>query len=317
MPEIVTLRSDGWVLHGMVHSPENCVGPRIGVVLFHENLNTKFGPHALYRKLACALSRAGFYVLRYDNRGTCDSAGDCELTFANRVADARAALTFFRQHCQLEAVVGWGLCMGAAVAVHVAALVQNSEEKLSGLILCNILAHPQEASLPQFGYAKLDPFALVRDLLFHGGLLRKFWQAPGKLHVYRKNLPRLATNIFRHYRNHEPELDRLRVAIGQVGELLAAYPGPCLLLFGEKDVYRESFLERVNPGDRLGLANKPIPPDWGMVKDGDHTFASAEQTAELIRHTRDWLQTFRKRLSGGATLCGEHNNGISTSPTCD
>jgi len=56
-----------------------------------------------------------------ENRGTCDCPGDCELTFADRVADACAAARFFRTEYKLDKVFFWGLCMGGAVAVHASA----------------------------------------------------------------------------------------------------------------------------------------------------------------------------------------------------
>ncbi len=52
MAEFVTIPSDGWNLHGLVHLPRRVAGQRVGVVLLHENINTKFGTHRLYRRLA-------------------------------------------------------------------------------------------------------------------------------------------------------------------------------------------------------------------------------------------------------------------------
>ncbi len=317
MREIVSFVSEGWTLHGVVHSPRAVPELRVGVVLFHENFNTKFGPHQLYRRLAEALAEVGFYALRYDSRGTCDSPGQCELSFADRVADARAAIRFFRNQYQLDALVGWGLCMGAAVAVHSAAEGRPGQERPDGLVLCNILADPADASLPQFGYNKVDLPGLARDLLRGGNLLRKLWQAPRKLPIYRKSIPKLAASLLRRYRSNEPELDRLCAAVGRVGELLAGYAGPCLLLFGEKDTYRRAFFEQVNVDDRLGLARRKLPPAWATVRDGDHTFASAEQTAEMIGYTLNWLEGFRRGLDGSANSSPGEKHGLPASSVAD
>src|SRR5260370_15935283 len=102
MKEIVNIPTGGWRLHGIVHIPAGTAERRVGVVLV-QGPNTKFGTHRLFPQVAEALVQAGFFVLRYDNRGTCDSPGICELTFAYRVADARAAVAFFRRQYRLVA----------------------------------------------------------------------------------------------------------------------------------------------------------------------------------------------------------------------
>lgn len=83
----------------------------------------------------------------------------------------------------------------------------------------------------------------------------------------------------------------MRNTIARVGSLLSAYDGRCLLIFGEKDSYLTDFNERVNPGDRLGLKAKAIPPEWVLIKNGDHTFSSRDKTEELFRASIDWLES--------------------------
>lgn len=294
MTEIVTIPCGSAVLHGVVHLPARQSEERVGVFVSLNNVNSKVGSHRLYFRVAEAVAEAGFYALRYDNRGTCDSPGSLSLTFADRLADARAALDFFRTRYELHAVVGWGQCLGATVSVHCATL-GPPHQGLDGLILCNILADPARVTLAEFDYRQVNVSTLVRDMVFDGHLLQKLWQAPRKLHVYRQNLPKLALNLLKRYRSHTPELERLRAAVGRAGELLVGYPGPCLMVFAERDVYWKSFVEKVNPGDRLGLAKKEVPPDWALVKDGDHSFASREQTGEAIRYTVEWLGRYRQR----------------------
>ncbi len=299
MIELLAIPSEGWTLHGLAHTPADPAGPRIGVVLFPGNgVNPKFGPHRLFRQLSDALVGAGFYVLRYDSRGTCDSDGIYGPDFSQRVADGRSVVGFFRSRYGLDTVLGWGLCMGAATAVHCSS-ARRPEEKLDGLILCNILAESALAWMPEFGFRQAEAWRLVWKMAITGSVVRKLFRAVCNFSHYRKKLPKLAATLLGRYRGREPELDQLQAAVGGVGPLLAAYPGRCLLIFGEKDAYRTSFLQRVNPGDRLGLAKKEFPPDWALVKDGDHTFASAGQTAELIRYTRDWLDSFRKGVVSG------------------
>ena len=97
MNELVTIRSGQWGLSGVVHPPASTLRRRIGIVLLHENYNSRFGTHRMFVQVAQALAEAGFFVLRYDNRGMCDSPGMNEqLTFEDRVADAGAATEFFQ-----------------------------------------------------------------------------------------------------------------------------------------------------------------------------------------------------------------------------
>ena len=43
MTELVKIRSGKWELSGVVHAPSVTPPKRVGVVLLHENCNTKFG----------------------------------------------------------------------------------------------------------------------------------------------------------------------------------------------------------------------------------------------------------------------------------
>jgi pimeloyl-ACP methyl ester carboxylesterase len=309
MREIVLIPCDGWKLHGLVHVPLQPADRRVGVILFHENQNTKFGAHRLFQRLGDALAQAGFYALRYDDRGNCDSPGICELTIAHRLADARAAVAYFRAQYSLDVVVGWGLCLGAAVAVSCGAEPRNAQEKLDALILCNILADPARVSRPEWGYQKTNLPQVAKDVFFRGNFLRKILNAHRNLSAHRTKLRILAA---RYLRRQPRELVRLRKAIGRVGKFLQAYQGPSLMIFSEKDTYLTEFVERVNPGDKLGLNQKAQPPAWIYVKNADHMFASGEKTAELTQYTLEWLEAFREgRPLGGVSMMPEAPEGVS------
>jgi hypothetical protein len=225
----------------------------------------------------------------------CDSPGVCDLTIADRLADARAAVTFFRTQYKLETVVGWGLCLGAAIAVHTSAS-RNPGEKLDGLMLCSMVADPGIVSLPQFGYERVQMSKIAQEFFLRGNVLRKLWNAPRNLESWARKISVLAR---RYMRPTPKELARMKDTVGRVGGLLARYEGPSLLVFGEKDSYLTDFVEQVNPNDRLGLNKMKIPPNWALIKDGDHTFSSREKTEELFRLTLSWMQPFLEgRLPG-------------------
>lgn len=318
MLELVSIPVAGTTLHGIVHLPGPGAGRKIGVLLLGENVNTKFGTHRLCRRLADLLAQTGFYVLRYDNRGTCDSPGVSDLTFAYRVADARAAARFFRKQYGLESMLAWGLCMGAAVSLVCACEAEKPQDKFEGLVLCSILSDPTDVSGPEFGYNKVDLPAMLQDSLMRGGVLQKIRRFPSKIHIYRENVGKLISSVVRRYVNPKPELARLRAAIGRVGGLLVNYEGPTLMIFGENDPYRVNFFARVNPDDRLGLAKKKTPPVWAVIKGGDHTFSSREQTEELFRYSLNWLAPFLEGLAPAAVPSfPREEHGFPSAPVAD
>ncbi len=317
MTELVEIPSGSNLLTGIVHLPAEATEVRVGVLIASSNLPPKFGPHRFCVSVAQAFSRAGFWALRYDNRGTDDSPGVHDLTFADRVADARAAMDFFRSRYNLDVAVGWGLCMAAAVTVHAAATTRAPCD-FDGLILCNLLAHPSAVWERRVGAKAVKVGDLVRQFLLSGNLLQKLRQAPRKLGIYRRNVPKLVAGLLERFRKTQPEIPRLRAAIGRVGQLLSQFSGPCLLIFGEKDLAYRFFLQEVNPNDQLGLAKKKAPPEYVLIRDGDHSFASREQTNEVIRHSLEWLGAFirdRWQRSDEASLGEGH--GVSAPSVVD
>src|SRR5215831_13240776 len=177
MTELVSIPAEDWTLHGIVHLPTQSSGKRVGVLLYHENYNTKIGTHRLFRELSERLACAGFYALRYDDRGMCDSPGICDLTIADRLADARAAAKFFRVVYKLDVVVGWGLCLGATIALHTSAS-SDPQEQPDALMLCSILADPGIVSLPQFGYERVEISKVAQEFFLRGNVFRKILNAP-------------------------------------------------------------------------------------------------------------------------------------------
>jgi len=205
MTELVKIRSGKWELSGVVHAPAGAPQRRVGVVLLHENFNTKFGTHRMFYQVGEALAAAGFHALRYDNRGMCDSPGTNSLTFQDRVADAGAATHFFKSEYHLDSVFFWGLCMGAAVALH--AGTQLGPNMPEGIMLCSLLADPRDASLPQFGYGA-NPSRVVAGLS-RGNVLKRVSRFATDA-TYRKDIGRLLKGVVTRVAAREPELERLK-----------------------------------------------------------------------------------------------------------
>jgi pimeloyl-ACP methyl ester carboxylesterase len=288
MTELVKIRSGKWELSGVVHAPAAAPPKRVGVVLLHENFNTKFGTHRMFYQVGEALAAAGFHALRHDNRGMCDSPGTNPLTFQDRVADAVAATQFFKREYHLDSIFFWGLCMGAAVALHSSA--QLGQNRPEGIMLCSLLADPRDASLPQFGYGS-NPSRIVEGL--SRGVLKKVSRFATDA-TYRKNIGRLVKGVVTRVTAREPELERLKENIGQVGDLLRQYGGPIVLVFGDKDPCWLHFVEGVNASDKLGLSRMGSKRTFLMVEGGDHTFSSKPQTDQVIDWTVEWAEALRE-----------------------
>ena len=313
--ELVTLSRDGWPMHGVVHLPATEPRRRIGVVVLQGNLDSspKFGAHWMFRRVSDALAEAGYYALRFDNRGTCDSPGERDLKFRDRIIDLCAAAKFFRSEYRLDGVVFWGLCMGAAVAVHASAHL-NRHEKPDAMILCSVLAHPDDASLPEFGYRATTMSAFLRNT-GSGNLsskLRRFLTDRS----YRRNAYECVKAVVVGYAHRNPTLRELQSDVSRVGALLTRYDRPMLMIFGEKDPFWISFTKWVNPDDKLRLSQKKIPPKLVVMEDGDHVFASKAQMSELIESTVEWLNTLWAPTNLTSTYM-ERPNGILIKPAVD
>jgi exosortase A-associated hydrolase 1 len=125
---LLTFPCEGAALAGSLDAAEGTVG----LVMLTGGSQTRIGSHRMYERLAKALSKQGFPCLRYDRRGTGDSAGE-DPGFKGSGADIAAAAAAFRQQVPaLEQVIGFGLCDGAT-----AAALNGKPAGLDGLILVN------------------------------------------------------------------------------------------------------------------------------------------------------------------------------------
>lgn len=119
----VTFECRGQQIVGMLHLPEGR-GRFPAALLLHGFTGTKSEAHRMYVKLARALADHGIASLRFDYRGSGDSAGEFEdMTIRSKIADALEAIRFLARHKRINSrrLALIGLSMGGAVAVHVAA----------------------------------------------------------------------------------------------------------------------------------------------------------------------------------------------------
>lgn len=112
----VLLTGGEFTLYGVLHRPEGGMAP-LGCVCCAPFAEEKKGAHRLLVDLARALARRGVPVLRFDYRGTGDSAGAfTDFTLAGAIADISQAVSFLQARCGVPRVGLLGVRLGAALA---------------------------------------------------------------------------------------------------------------------------------------------------------------------------------------------------------
>ena len=113
----------GQHITGMLHLPEGR-GRFPAALLLHGFTGNKSEAHRMYVKLARALADHGVASLRFDFRGSGDSAGNFEdMTIRSEVADAVEAVRFLARHKRVNSrrLALIGLSMGSVVASYLVA----------------------------------------------------------------------------------------------------------------------------------------------------------------------------------------------------
>ena len=116
----VTWKVGGEQIVGMLHTPDHVTGRKWPAVVFlHGFTGNKPESHRLFVLTARQLAQAGIGALRFDFRGSGDSAGDfSEMTISRELEDARAAVAFIRGQPNVDTQrVGLiGMSMGGMVS---------------------------------------------------------------------------------------------------------------------------------------------------------------------------------------------------------
>lgn len=123
MESPVTFECKGQQIVGMLHLPEGR-GRFPTALLLHGFTGTKVEMHRMFVKLARSFAQHGIATLRFDFRGSGDSAGEFEdMTIRSEVADALEAIKFLGRHKRINSrrLALVGMSMGGAIAAHVVA----------------------------------------------------------------------------------------------------------------------------------------------------------------------------------------------------
>lgn len=153
----VTFLSGGQQVVGMFHLPENA-SRCPAIVMFHGFTGSKHETRRLFVQVARALARSGIASLRFDFRGSGDSAGEFhEMSVSSLCADARASLAWVAARSEVDpARIG---ILGMSLGGMVASLLSHEYETIKTAVLWCPVTNPKrliEMRSTPLGQKQLD-----------------------------------------------------------------------------------------------------------------------------------------------------------------
>ncbi|WP_433659346.1 alpha/beta hydrolase family protein [Nocardia sp. CA-128927] len=245
----VTMSNNGITIGGTLTIPDRG-GPFPAVVLIpgggKQNRDEEFAGHKPFLVLADALTRAGYAVLRTDDRGVGATTGDKgNATYEDLVSDVLAQISYLRERPDIDRTrIGvLGHSQGGSLAPLVAV---NAPDKVAFAVLmagpaqtgCDVLEHQMRVQLQATGTTAADRLAASDDAmqtecdLLRGG---NFDEARRNAREANQQLPQA----------EQADADDIDKAINQEYAAQATYEPaptlralevPVLALFGSKDV---------------------------------------------------------------------------------
>ena len=268
-------------LVGILHVPDSIpTSPevaRTGVVVVVGGPQYRAGSHRQFVGLARQLAMAGHPVLRFDVRGMGDSSGVLH-SFEHISDDIGAAIDqLMQRQPQLQRVVLWGLCDGAAAALLY--LDERVDPRVQGLCLLNPWVR-SDASL-----ARTQVKHYYRQRLMQ----REFWLKLLSGQVAGAALRGLWTSLraasagLDDDNNGRPFQTRMARAWKRFG-------GEILLVLSGKDYTAREFREVVaaHPAWHGALAQSNVQVHAASA--ADHTFSDICETRAMEQVTLNWLR---------------------------
>jgi len=247
----VCFTSEGQQIIGVLHRPLASERAELPVVVMcHGFTGHKVETHRIFVKTARALARRGLASLRFDFRGSGDSAGEFdEMTVEGEVRDALAAIAYARRQGGAPVAL-LGLSLGGMVAT----IAAQRDGDIAALVLWAAVARPER---------------LARRIGFGGpeGMRPLEWEGRYDLggHLVSKAF---VEDLVRH--------DPLAAA--------RTYRGPVLVIHGSRDETvppddAEAYMAAFPGADRT----------LRWIEEADHTFNRASWEREVIEATVEWV----------------------------
>ena len=289
----VWFQSGGLRISGILHLPENPQPGRPAIVIPPHGIS-RTGFNRLCVKMARALARRGWTVLRFDGHGLGDSEGDLEFdTGADlfqaiekgmHVQDTIAALDFLARELGVESAIIAGVCGGAVTA----ALTARADARVKAIA-------PIEMSLLYYaapGAADAPPLWVYRRML----LSCKSWRKVITLGVDFRLQVRRAGKLLALLLHRGVRRGSDRALLASLGtranlELVASVRDcvrrmPVLCVFADTD--NASYFQQSAPllVDGKQAAGRLLVR---VVQGADHNFSTQQQCDELCTILADWL----------------------------
>ena len=254
MEKVVTFKSQGMQVVGILHLPDGHHGKVPAVVLFHGFTGTKIEPHRIFVKQARALAQAGIAALRFDFRGSGDSEGEfSNMTLSGEVKDAQAALDYIRSRPGIDpSRIGvLGLSFGGAVA----SLLLGSDPNIGAAALWAPVGYPDRIARQRHTAVATRQFKQMGCADYGGNAVGK---------CFFDDLPK-----------HHP----IRAITGT--------KAPILLVHGSKD---RTVPPKVSRDYEVALKKARCSVVRHVVPRADHTFNSLSWEIQVLALTLEWFR---------------------------
>jgi len=251
----------------------------ISVVIVVGGPQYRVGSHRQFTLLARDLARAGFSTLRFDHRGTGDSAG--QSSFEDMEPDIRAAIdTCLAENPSANQVVLWGICDAASAIM----MYAPSDPRVRGIVVLNPWVRDDQTR------AKV----VLSEYYVNRLVNREFWGKllTGRIGVLR-SIREFAGNL-RQARGNRSQDDRgANSGPGFQDRMmsgLSAFDGKTLVVLSGNDLTASEF--RVFVSDRRQWRGLLERSNVRVIElaEADHTFSSHEWRSKVSDWTTDWLR---------------------------
>ena len=254
MERPIVFYNKGQQLNGILHSPVNCDTLCPAVAFFHGFTGTKVEPHRIFVKTARELANAGFYALRFDFRGSGDSAGDfSEMTIGGEISDAIKSIDILSamQGVDPERIGILGLSMGGCVA----ACVSGQDTRVKSTVMWAPLSD--------------DPPDRKQEILARS----KHTPTPEEIAQLNPNI------VGQAFYEELPEISP--------SALIQQFTGALLVIHGSGDdvvpvSHGKRYYERMRRRDAWTALE--------IIDKGDHTFNTVASEQAVIAKSVDWFQ---------------------------